>query len=254
MNQIIKLLFIFIVIGMFSQPCLAKPALQTQALLEEANSAYHEQDYILAASLYEQILKENGYSANILFNLANTYAQSNTLGKAVLNYQRAKLLEPSDPDIIGNLEAVNKQAGIFAEEKPFFNKITNFFTFNGWCYLGLFSFSLLVTAGFALFFLPTLTRPMRSTAAIAAATMALSMYMASVSHHPYTSGVIIQPETPLLISPHEKASTNGSINEGRLVTLLKEYRAFSFVKDSAGRTGWVSKKAVEAIIPPSPEE
>lgn len=252
MKRLIRL-FLVLFFTLFSWQYSLADDTQNKALLEEANSAYHERDYELAIKLYEQLIAANGYSAKVLYNLANTYAQNGETGKAVLNYQRARLLNPGDPDITGNLEVVNKKAGLFDEERPFFNKLTNSLTFNQWCGVGLFTFAFFVAATAAVLFFPRFKNTARSTAALCFLLTVLSIYLAAISYHPYLSGVIIQAEAALLISPHEKASTNGSIREGRLVRLLKEYNDFRYVEDTSGRTGWVAKQAVEAIRPNSPQ-
>ena len=51
-----------------------------------------------------------GYSAPRLFNLANAYARDGRPGMAVLNYERARLLAPNDPDIRANLRFVRTTA------------------------------------------------------------------------------------------------------------------------------------------------
>ena len=53
-----------------------------------------------------------GYSASRLFDLANAYARDGRPGMAVLNYERARLLAPSDPDIHANLSLVRTTSGL----------------------------------------------------------------------------------------------------------------------------------------------
>src|SRR6202161_2860169 len=50
------------------------------------------------------------YSADGLYNLANSYARAGKPGLAVLNYERAALLAPDDPDINANLAYVRTAA------------------------------------------------------------------------------------------------------------------------------------------------
>lgn len=250
MSNIIRLLLALMFISLFWQNGFAAET-QDSALLEQANNAYHEGNFSVAASLYEQLITENGYSAALLYNLANTYAQNGETGKAIVSYQRAKLLDPGDPDIQGNLEAVNKKAGLFDKESPFLNKLTNLLTFNQWCIFSLGCFTIFVAASAGALFLPGWKGLSKTAAPIALILAVISLFPALASYHPYTSGVIVKPETTLLISPHDKAAANGSLREGRLVNLVKEYKNFCYIEDSSGRTGWVNKQAVEAIIPPA---
>src|ERR1700722_1594208 len=56
-----------------------------------------------------------GYSAAGLYNLANSYARAGKPGMAILNYERASLLAPGDPDIQANLRFVRASAHLPAE-------------------------------------------------------------------------------------------------------------------------------------------
>src|ERR1700722_14547911 len=64
-----------------------------------------------------------GYSAPGLYNLANSYARAGKPGLAVLNYERAGLLDPTDPDINANLRWVRESAGLPPESRNRFDRI-----------------------------------------------------------------------------------------------------------------------------------
>jgi hypothetical protein len=51
-------------------------------------------------------LPASGYSASALYNKANALARTGNVGPAILSYERARLLAPSDPDIADNLKAL----------------------------------------------------------------------------------------------------------------------------------------------------
>ena len=67
-----------------------------------ADTEYQKGNYQQAIRDYEEILK-NGESAEIYFNLGNAYYRTDNITKAVLNYERARLLSPGDDDINFNL-------------------------------------------------------------------------------------------------------------------------------------------------------
>ncbi len=110
--------------------CLAMPLLLTlflsstaflrvalkSSLFQKGNEAYSRGDYAQAIAQYEQITETAGYAPSVLYNLANSYALSGQTGRAVLNYERALRLAPSDSDISGNLELVKKENGLFPRE------------------------------------------------------------------------------------------------------------------------------------------
>src|SRR6201996_9681934 len=63
------------------------------------------------------------YSAEGLYNLANSYARVGKPGLAVLNYERAALLAPDDADINANLEYVRASAHVPTEPRNRFARI-----------------------------------------------------------------------------------------------------------------------------------
>lgn len=76
---------------------------------EAADSAYMNDDFPRAISLYEQALKENGSSSTLFYNLGNAYYRDGNYGKAILNYNRALKLDPSNSDARTNLDFVNSK-------------------------------------------------------------------------------------------------------------------------------------------------
>ena len=51
-------------------------------------------------------------SAASLYNVGNAYARAGKPGLAVLNYERARLLTPDDPDLAANLATVRRSAHV----------------------------------------------------------------------------------------------------------------------------------------------
>lgn len=102
-------------------------------MVSEADSAYMAGQYAKAVMLYDSVASEYGVSAQLLFNLGNAYLQQDDYGNAMLCYEKAKRLDPSNKRINNNLtylkgkvEDANK-----AEQKGKKKKVTedtpNFF-------------------------------------------------------------------------------------------------------------------------------
>src|ERR1044072_673873 len=73
-------------------------------VFDSANAAYAAGKYEKAIQLYQKIEAENTVSAGLYFNLGNAYYKTNNTGKAILYYERAKMLDPDDEDINVNLK------------------------------------------------------------------------------------------------------------------------------------------------------
>ena len=74
--------------------CLVWPVFAQDASIKEAEVAYTKEDYATAIQLYEGLLKNNGESAAIYYNLGNAYYKNGQIAPAILNYERGLLLQP----------------------------------------------------------------------------------------------------------------------------------------------------------------
>ena len=61
-----------------------------QDRFKQANNAYAEQRYDSALEIYSQLIEDGWQSAAINFNTANCYYRLNSIGKAILYYEKAK--------------------------------------------------------------------------------------------------------------------------------------------------------------------
>jgi tetratricopeptide (TPR) repeat protein len=91
-------------------------------LLNRANQHYTDQEYAQAITLYEQILASGKESAQLYFNLGNACFKNNETARALLNYERAKMLAPANEDIDFNIRIANQFTvdNIQALPQPFF--------------------------------------------------------------------------------------------------------------------------------------
>ena len=62
------------------------------------------------------------YSAAGLYNLANAYARAGKPGLAMLNYERARLLAPADPDVEANERHVRDSLHLATESPTRFQR------------------------------------------------------------------------------------------------------------------------------------
>jgi tetratricopeptide (TPR) repeat protein len=106
------LFFIFslsVILGISAQePVKTDSISQKKITKSEGDSAFMKNDYMSAIQIYEALLEE-GEAAEVYYNLGNSYFKADNIGKAIVNYERALLLQPENEDIRANLEiACNK--------------------------------------------------------------------------------------------------------------------------------------------------
>ncbi|MCH5228929.1 MAG: tetratricopeptide repeat protein [Muribaculaceae bacterium] len=68
-----------------------------------ADSAYNAGNYLKAIEIYSEVAENYGVSAPLLFNMGNAFMQEGDYGNAMLCYQKAKKLDPSNKRINANL-------------------------------------------------------------------------------------------------------------------------------------------------------
>lgn len=77
---------------------------QTPAsLFDEGIQYYRSQEYAKAAETFEKSAEKGVCNPSLYYNIGNAWLKAGQVGKAVLWYERAKRLAPSDPDLKFNL-------------------------------------------------------------------------------------------------------------------------------------------------------
>jgi len=69
----------------------------------KSNESYKQGAFEEAIQGYNQLIDGGLGNGHLFFNLGNAYFRMNKLGKALLNYERARLLLPRDADLNFNL-------------------------------------------------------------------------------------------------------------------------------------------------------
>ncbi|MBS1625906.1 MAG: tetratricopeptide repeat protein [Bacteroidetes bacterium] len=81
----------------------------TAQLFDAANTAYKNKDYDLAIAGYDKLLSQGYRTAEIYYNLGDAFYKKDSIGQAILCYERALRLAPGDEDITFNLKLANQK-------------------------------------------------------------------------------------------------------------------------------------------------
>jgi len=102
-KQILKMFSIVLVcFGVLSLAPL-KAAADSTSVFIEAIKDYKTGDFQQAALKFESIAKSHVKNPYLYYNIGNSYLKAKDTGRAVLWYERAKILAPNDPDLNFNL-------------------------------------------------------------------------------------------------------------------------------------------------------
>jgi tetratricopeptide (TPR) repeat protein len=216
-------------------------------LFQEGNEAYSRGDYAKAISKFEQITETAGYSPAVLYNLANSYVLSGETGRAVLNYERALRLSPSDSDISGNLQLVKKENGLFPKESSGAERFFHLLSLNQWTALipvSLVLFTAFLLAGMKYRFSRQLNVGVGTSCLL---LLCLAIAGTLFRYQYFNPSVVLSPDAKLFISPFESSATIGALQEGRLVYPQKKHGDFSYVTDETDRQGWIPSALIEPV-------
>jgi len=189
------------------------------------------------------------YSADGLYNLANSYARAGKPGLAVLNYERAALLAPDDADINANLEYVRASAHVAAEPPGRFARIARAAspTLAAWAGVaGLALAGLGMLAG-------RITRRFRwlriGVILIGAALIALTASNAMLLWPRLREAVVLVDQTPARVSPVPMGDTAFILAEAETVSIIAEHEDFALIRTRSGLSGWVGRANLGAVVP-----
>ena len=89
---------------------IARAETPTDATFAKANADYTAGHFEDAVKGYESLVQGHHWSANVFYDLGNAYFRAGDAGRAILNYERALALHPTQPEALANLRLVRDQA------------------------------------------------------------------------------------------------------------------------------------------------
>ena len=228
-------------------------------LMARANTSYERGEYAEAAQQYEALV-DRGYSdATLYFNLGSSYFESGDIGRAILNYLRARGLSPRDMDIRDNLELARGMTvdGVAAERGPLVEGVSYFG--HQWATpdeLGIAAILLWVASGTAIGALIVwrtfrLRRMLRAATvlATAAATMLFLLVASMTSASPYDStGVVTAAAVEVVSGPGPQYTGEFALHSGAQVRVADYRHGWFRIELPGGELrGWVPSHAVEIV-------
>lgn len=225
----------------------------------EADVLYEQEKYTEAAAAYESLLKTKGVAAEVYYNLGNCYYKMDEIPLAVLNYERAFLLDPGDGDIRANLALARGKTidKVVPPSEMFFvtwwRDLTNCMSMNAWATLGITSFILMLLGILAYMLMPQLmVRKIGVYGAMVLLVVAVIANLAAISQHMglthRNTAIILAPAVTVKSSPSEKSTDLFLIHEGSKVEILDgTMKEWMEVKFEEGKQGWIPVNAAEII-------
>ena len=222
------------------------------------NAAYSAGNYDEAITEYQTIIDGGEYSLELYYNLANAHFKAENIGKAILYYNKALRLDPSQEDVLHNLAIVEaKTKDQVGEETTFFlaewmRALRNTMSCTVWSVLSLVTFALFLA--FALLFL--LASPIKvRKAGFYCALCAVVLFVATTSFAissrndilTHDEAIVLSPAISVKSSPDRSATDLFVLHEGTKVRIVSEVDEWCEVVLADGKKGWLQKNDIEEI-------
>ena len=189
------------------------------------------------------------YSADGLYNLANSYARAGKPGLAVLYYERAALLAPDDPDIRANLENVRAAAHVPTEPRKRFTRIAGATSPSLAAWIGVVGIALVGAGLLARRNTPRFRRALTCGILLGIALLALTVSNAMLLWPRMHEAVVLIDQTPARVSPVPMGDTGFVLPEAATVTVTAEHEDFLLIRTRDGLSGWVARANLGAVVP-----
>jgi hypothetical protein len=211
---------------------------------------YDAGKFVEAVAAFEKIEPK---TANVHFNLGNAWYRQEKLGRAVLEYERARQLAPRDPDVLANLRFAQQRLGV-GEVNVSPKQTTRVLrqalasrTAAEWGWLEVVTLWLTLVAVAGCVWWPRWRTGFVIVAVVAGggwvvATAALSL---KLSEPPVA--IVIAVKTEARFAPLSDSTVHFQAVEGTRLWVREDRGAWLFVERADGQQGWVPADRVERV-------
>ncbi|NDY71296.1 hypothetical protein DO021_07025 [Desulfobacter hydrogenophilus] len=252
-------LFIFRGTGMAAQdtantivPNQVYAVKDTAGVFVDAVRAYNAGDYAAAAAQFESIANTRVNNPDLFYNIGNAYLKAKDLGRAILWYERAIKLAPSDPDLKFNL--AHAQSLVKDKKEPKFS-------LSGILYFwqGLVSLKWLQCASITLsfcFFIWATAQKARSRQIFSGIGIFIFLIFAGITLaagleynriNSDVKAVILAEQAGVRSGTMENATLLFDLHAGTQVRVLEKKDNYMKIRFAKDKVGWVACKNAEII-------
>ena len=224
-----------------------------------ADSAYAESDYATAIHIYEQPIAEHGESAAVYYNLGGAYYRTDEIARAILNYERALLFNPSDDDIKFNLElarakAVDKNAlvtELFLVR--WYDNFCSIMSADSWSKVSILCFIILISC-LTLFIFSKKSKTKKIIFIFALLSLLCSVMAGVIASNQTAklrdrrSAIIMEPSVTVRSTPSTTGTELFILHEGKKVKIKDDsMKAWKEIEIEDGNIGWLPAESIERI-------
>lgn len=228
------------------------------SLFLAANDLYNKGQYEPALESFYAIILNGFESADLYYNMGNAAYRSNSIGHAILYYEKALKLEPAHDDARHNLDFVSRYRLDAFEEVPVLFMRTwiigfvHLFPEQTWSILAMFFFVLVLSGLLIYLFSRRMAmKKLGFIGGLATLVIFLIALFAAINRHRDIinpdAGIILAPSVVVRSSPSDSGTELFILHEGTKVEVNEEVSGWQNIKLVDGREGWILKADFESI-------
>jgi tetratricopeptide (TPR) repeat protein len=238
--------------------CLTVLGQEKDSTFENANAAYNAGQFENAVMLYKEILENGQHSAELYFNLANSYYRLNQVGESIFYFEKAKQLNLNDQDILVNSAFAQNMAIDAVELLPksqitqLKEKTIGLLSQEGWAYFTVLLMWLLVLFwGFYLwnkvplvkrtFFILTIVSGLLLMGSLSIA------FIKSSNTAETTYGILFNKKIEVWAEPNSRAEVIFLLHEGTKVQMQDQLQEWQKIRIANGSEGWIKNGKVRSL-------
>lgn len=227
-------------------------------LYQNGNKMFTEGKFEEAIKCYEAIVGQGLSSAELYYNLGNAYFKLNKYPSAIVNYERAHLLNPDDEDILFNLELARTFTVDVIEPLPQFivskwvSGFMSIFSTNVWAYIALSAFVIMLCL-LCLFWFTSKYQIKRMSFTMG--IIFTLLFVISLTFSLKLRGQIINNSHAIIFesavaaksSPDNSGKDLFILHSGTKVEMMRTVGDWCEVKIADGNKGWIQKSSFVKI-------
>lgn len=249
---------ILLLLFLFSKFLIASDIDQALVQFDSANVAYAEADFEGAQKQYEALLESNVLSDDLHYNLANTYFKTNQISLAILHYEKALKINPSNEDAAFNLKIANEKTVDKIESLPelfiyrWWQNVYQLFYMDQWAILSisLLAISLLLFIAYLIFQAIAIKKISFYGFILFLIVAGLSWVMAAnqkANLQRSSHGIIMEPSLNVVSAPSSGSSQLFVLHEGTKVKIVQKNDNWVEIALPNGNKGWILNESVASI-------
>jgi tetratricopeptide (TPR) repeat protein len=223
-----------------------------------ANNEFNSGDYSKSAARYQTLIDSGYKESEVYFNLGNSYFRLNNIPMAILNFERAKKLNPNDDDIEFNLKIANLKIVDKFEPVPKVFFVEWYEIMIQLMYSG--SWGILTVASCWVFFISIVLllfaklSGLRKSITLLAFISLLAIfvsgflgYKAFMNENSDKQAIIFNPSVYVKSAPDPGSNDLFILHEGTKVTLTESIDNWLRIKLENGNIGWIKLDEIKII-------